>query len=107
MMMMMTRMTTDALDLLPAGTTPSPPVDPPFEEIASVQEPGQEIVVEQLAEYDLSVADLETDITDVLADGGYTQFMGASELSETLSDDVVQVLIDEEAVLVIPSSDGG
>ena len=73
-------------------------------EIGPVEE---SFVEEQLAEPDLDVADLGEGIADVLAESGYTQFVGSEELTEHLPDDVVQVLIDEDAVLVIPSEEEG
>jgi hypothetical protein len=73
-------------------------------EIGPVEE---SFVEEQLPEPDLDVADLGEGIADVLAESGYTQFVGSEELTEHLPDDVVQVLINEDAVLVIPSEEEG
>ena len=73
-------------------------------EIGTVEE---SFVEEQLPEPDLDVADLGEGIADVLAESGYTQFVGSEELTENLPDDVVQVLINEEVVLVIPSEGEG
>ena len=73
-------------------------------EIGTVEE---SFVEEQLPEPDLDVADLGEGIADVLAESGYTQFVGSEELTENLPDDVVQVLINEEVVLVIPSEEEG
>lgn len=71
-------------------------------------EPVEESFVEEpLPEPDLDVADLGEGIADVLAENGYTQFVGSEELTEQLPDDVVQVLINEDAVLVIPSEEEG
>jgi hypothetical protein len=90
---------------LPTGTSPPDAADSPIEETTWVEPPAQQVVIEQPAEQDLNVPDLGEGLTDVLAESGYTQFVGATELSESLSNDVVQVLISEEAVLVIPSSE--
>ena len=78
-------------------------------EIGTVEESFVEesFVEEQLPEPDLDVADLGEGIADVLAESGYTQFVGSEELTENLPDDVVQVLINEEVVLVIPSEEEG
>jgi hypothetical protein len=78
-----------------------------IEEVDSSPPHSSQITIEETADRDLSVPDLRDDVTDVLAESGYTQFVGISKLSETLPDDVVQVLINEESVLVIPSEDGG
>ncbi len=75
-------------------------VSPPVEPVV------QDVVLEQPVEHDMSVAGLGSDLVGVLAEGGYTRFVGAEELSEVLSEDVVQVLISEETVLVIPSEEG-
>ena len=90
---------------LPTGTPPVEAVNSPIGETTLTEPPGQQVVIEQPAEHDLSVPDLGDGLTDILAESGYTQFVGTTELSEMLSDDVVQVLISEEAVLVIPSSE--
>ncbi len=71
-------------------------------DVAPVEEP---LVIDQTVITDLDVPDLGEGIADVLAEGGYTQFTSIDELSEVLPDDVVQVLIDEQAVLVIPSEE--
>ncbi|NHZ70108.1 MAG: hypothetical protein GWP18_00525 [Proteobacteria bacterium] len=63
----------------------------------------EEIV--QLPQPDLDLAELDVDLSDVLADKGYSQFMGESELAETVGADIAQVLIDQGAVLVIPSEE--
>ena len=73
-------------------------------EIGTLEE---SFVEEQLPEPDLDVADLGEGIADVLAESGYTQFVGSEELTENLPDDVVQVLINEDVVLVIPSEEEG
>ena len=75
---------------------------PVVAEVAPVEQP---LVVDQTVTRDLSVPDLGEGIDDVLAESGYTQFTSVDELSKVLPDDVVQVLIDEEAVLVIPSEE--
>ena len=92
---------------LPTGTPPPEAVNSPIEEATWVEPPAQQVVIEEPAQPELSVPDLGEDLTGVLAESGYTQFVGATELSESLSNDVVQVLISEEAVLVIPSSGEG
>jgi hypothetical protein len=97
-----------AIAVLVSLSTVTPPPDAassPVEETTSTELPVERVVVEEPVELDLSVPDLAEGLTDVLAEGGYTQFLGATELSETLSDDVVQVLIREAAVLVIPSGE--
>jgi hypothetical protein len=71
-------------------------------EVAPAEQP---VVIEQTATRDLPVPDLGEGIADVLAESGYTQFTSVDELSEVLPEDVVQVLIDEQAVLVIPSEE--
>ncbi len=91
---------------LPAEAPPFAPVESPIEEAAPVTSPPQQIVSEPPVTHDMSVPDLTDNIADVLAKNGYTQFVGSSDLSETLPDEVVQVLIGEEAVLVIPSEPG-
>ncbi len=91
---------------LPTEPPLSVVADSPVEEASVVEPPVQQIVIEEPVQHDLSVPELGDGVTDVLAEGGYTQFVGISELSESLADDVVQVLISEEAVLVIPSKDG-
>ena len=77
-------------------------VSPIESEIVPVEE---SFVEEQLPEPDLDVADLGEGIADVLAESGYTQFVGSEELTENLPADVVQVLINEDVVLVIPSEE--
>jgi|GEM_PF-5737620 len=71
-------------------------------EVAPVTQP---LVTEQVATADLGVPDLGEGLSDVLAESGYTQFTSVEELSEVLPEDVVQVLIEEQAVLVIPSEE--
>lgn len=91
---------------LPSGAPPLDTADLSLEEATSVELPAPPIVIEQQVEHDLSVPSLGDDLTDVLEESGYTQFVGVTELSELLSDDVAQVLISNEAVLVIPSEEG-
>jgi hypothetical protein len=77
-------------------------------EVESIVEPVEQTTVEeQPLRPDLDVPDLGDGIADVLAESGYTQFVGSDELTESLPDDVVQVLITEDAVLVIPSEEEG
>ena len=92
---------------LPTGTPLSDAADSSIEPTTQVESPSQEIVLEQPVLPDLSVPELGDEVAGVLAESGYTQFVGSTELSEMLPDDVVQVLIDEGATLVIPSEDGG
>lgn len=92
---------------LPTRTQAPDAASLPIEVSTSVESVVQEVVVEHPEDHDMSVADLGSDLVDVLAEGGYTQFVGAEELSQVLSEDVVQVLISEETVLVIPSEEGG
>ncbi len=44
------------------------------------------------------VPELGSTLADVLADGGFTEFVGATELSRTLPESVVDVLIAEGSV---------
>jgi len=76
--------------------------NPVVVEVAPITQP---LVTEQGATADLPVPDLGEGIADVLAESGYTQFTSVEELSEVLPEDVVQVLIEEQAVLVIPSEE--
>jgi hypothetical protein len=92
---------------LPTDPQVSEPVIPPIE-VESAPEPiEQSFVEEPLPAPDMDVPDLGDGIADVLAESGYTQFVGSDELGDSLPDDVVQVLINEEAVLVIPSDEEG
>ena len=92
---------------LPTDAQVDESAPPPIEAVPEVEPVDQSFVEEQPAEPDLDVPELGDGIADVLADSGYTQFVGSEELTENLPDDVVQVLIDEDAVLGIPSDDGG
>lgn len=91
---------------LPTGTQPPDATSSLTERTSSVEPVVQQLNVEQPIGHNLSVANLDEELVDVLAESGYTQFVGAGELFESLSDDIVQVLIREEAVLVIPSKEG-
>lgn len=90
---------------VPAESASAETVEPPIAVLAEVEQIGEPINGEQLPEPDLDVAGLGRGIANVLADSGYTQFVGSGELMEKLPDDVVQVLMNEEAVLVIPSQE--
>lgn len=84
-----------------ASELATPPLD-----IENVVQPAEQSHVEQeVPAPDIDVPDLGDGIADVLAESGYTQFVGSDELGESLPDDVVQVLINEETVLVIPSDE--
>lgn len=91
---------------LPTDAQADESATPPIEAVSEVKPVEQSFVEEQSPEPDLDVPQLGDGIADVLADSGYTQFVGSEELTENLPDDVVQVLINEDAVLVIPSEDG-
>jgi hypothetical protein len=92
---------------LPTEPQASESATPPLE-VESIVEPVEQTTVEeQPPQPDLDVPDLGDGIADVLAESGYTQFVGSDELTESLPDDVVQVLIKEEVVLVIPSEEEG
>lgn len=92
---------------LPTDAQVPEPVTLPIGAETEVESAEKSFVEEQTPEPDFDVPDLGDGIADVLADSGYTEFVGSEELMESLSDDVVQVLINEETVLVIPSDDGG
>lgn len=87
---------------LPTNAEVSELATAPVVEVTPVTQP---LVTEQVATGDLGVPDLGEGISDVLAESGYTQFTSVEELSEVLPEDVVQVLIEEQAVLVIPSEE--
>ncbi len=90
---------------LPTDPQVSEPVTPPIEVEVAAEPTEQPFVEEQLPAPDLDVPDLGDGIADVLAESGYTQFVGSDELTDSLPDDVVQVLLKEDAVLVIPSDE--
>lgn len=92
---------------LPTEPQAAEAVEPPTEVESAVEPVEQSIVEVQPPDPDLDVPDLGDGISDVLAESGYTQFVGSDELTNTLPDDIVQVLITEEAVLVIPSEEEG
>jgi hypothetical protein len=92
---------------LPTGSQATETVEPPIEFESAPEPVEQSTVEEQPPAPDLDVPDLGDGIADVLAESGYTQFVGSDELTNTLPDDIVQVLIKEEAVLVIPSEEEG
>lgn len=50
------------------------------------------------------VPELGESVADVLADGGFTEFVGSAELTQTLPEEVVDLLIAEGTVLVVPDS---
>jgi hypothetical protein len=82
-------------------------VETPIDVEDTFESTTEPFVDEQPGLPDLDVPDLGEGIADVLAGGGYTQFIGSEELTERLPDDVVQVLVNDEAVLVIPSEEEG
>ncbi len=95
--------------LVSLGTVSQPPqaADSPIADASSVEPTAPQVVMEQPVEPEVTVEDLGDDLTEILAESGYAQSVGPSELSDSLPDDVVQVLISEDAVLVIPSEEGG
>jgi hypothetical protein len=50
------------------------------------------------------VPELGESVANVLADGGFTEFVGSTELGQTLPKSVVDLLVAEEIVLVVPDS---
>lgn len=52
------------------------------------------------------VPELGESVADVLAVEGFTEFVGSRELTRTLPEDVVDLLIAEGTVLVVPDSGG-
>lgn len=48
------------------------------------------------------VPELGSSVADVLAEGGFTEFVGSTELGRTLPESVVDVLVAEGVVLVVP-----
>jgi hypothetical protein len=92
---------------LPTDPEVSEAVEMPVDTMSQM-EPAEQSLVEELPPApSLDVPHLGEGIADVLAESGYTQFVDSQELTDTLPDDVVQVLINEESVLVIPSEEEG
>jgi alpha-acetolactate decarboxylase len=56
---------------------------------------------------DAGVGELDPALASVLASSGYTEFVTRSDLTATLDPNVVATLIDEGAVLLVPSTEGG
>jgi hypothetical protein len=50
------------------------------------------------------VPELGESVANVLADGGFTEFVGSTELGQTLPKSVVDLLVAEEIVLVVPDN---
>jgi hypothetical protein len=90
---------------LPTDPQVSEPVTPPIETESAAEPTEQSFVEQEVPAPDLNVPELGDGVADVLQANGYTQFVGSEELADSLPDDVVQVLISEEAVLVIPSDE--
>ncbi|MCL1594459.1 MAG: hypothetical protein M3132_08920 [Actinomycetia bacterium] len=79
--------------------------EPEVEVVATTTSPPVVEQIVQAPQPDVDLSELGGDLSDVLADKGYSQFMGESELAETVGADIAQVLIDQGAVLVIPSEE--
>ena len=83
----------------------------PLEAIATetTTQPGVPTVevVEPAEQPAVGVPDLAGSVADVLAQDGYTEFVGETRLIESLPADVVQLLIDSEAVLLIAEKGEG
>jgi hypothetical protein len=77
---------------------PAPPA--PVVEVVSPAAP-----VDPLQGADLG--GLDPALAGVLASSGYTEFVTRSDLATTLDPNVVATLIDEGAVLLIPTVEGG
>jgi len=92
---------------LPSEPVVAEPVAQPIAVAIAIEPTEHQIVDDQPLPPDIDVPDLGDSIADVLAESGYTQFVDSDELAQRLSDDVVQVLISQDAVLVIPSDEGG
>ncbi len=92
------------------GAVAAAPETPDFEEsvvsVAPADEEiqfGETVIYEEVAAHPADVSGIDPSISSVLSESGYTEFVGRDELAGDLPPEVLELLIANNAVLVVPS----